>query len=186
MRKVGPTSPALRATGDPSRLRHDRPLVTASLLGVALMWCPFNHIHYRRWFFITLNEWELPVWGAAAVSAVVGVLVGIGIGYPVVGVLLGFLAAPLLGAGAGWWILRQGWVDCEGWDLPTWWATRHLRGFERTQLHRAQTAGVAAAVAPEGVQRRQPGAGVRIAVGSGSGSRAAAVAAVDAGLAAEF
>jgi len=171
-------------TGEGVLAKGGLQLVTASLLGVALMWCPFNHIHYRRWFFITLNEWEVPVWGAAAVSAVVGVLAGIGIGYPVLGVLLGFVAAPLLGAGAGWWFLRQGWVACEGWDLPTWWSTRQLRGFERTQLHREQNAVVAAAVAPEVTQRRQPGAGVRIEVGSGSGSRAAA--AVDVGLAAEW
>ncbi len=172
-------------TGEGVLAKSGMQLVTSSLLGVALMWCPFNRIHYRRWLIITLNEWEVPVWGAAAVSAVVGVLAGVGIGYPLVGVLLGFLAAPLMGATAGWWYLRQGWVDCEGWDLPTWWSTRHLRGFERNQLHREQNTTVATAVAPEVVQRRQPGAGVRIEVGSSSGSRAAA-AAVEAGLAAEW
>jgi membrane associated rhomboid family serine protease len=94
------------------------------LLGIAMIWAPKNHVDVWYWFFIWVGTFTVTTEAAAYI------FLGFEVFYQIVSMVGGIhltsmllhLMGAAIGVPLGVFMLKKGYVDCEGWD---WFSMRN-------------------------------------------------------------
>src|SRR5262245_52797157 len=96
------------------------------IMTMALVWAPENEMNCVGWFWFRPFTFDIRILWLALLFIGEQILLVTLTGFRVSSALFRALGA-LLGFGLGLVMLKMSWVDCEGWDLLSVMAGRHLR-----------------------------------------------------------
>jgi membrane associated rhomboid family serine protease len=112
----------------------------SGLMAMAMLWAPVNDFQilygYSLWGRFLAREGDISIWGFTlwyvGWDLFAAMLVGFQVSTPVL-----HLSGVLVGLALGVWLLRQNWVDCEGWDAFSVWSGKTgRRNDEYRGIHR--------------------------------------------------
>jgi membrane associated rhomboid family serine protease len=88
------------------------------LLGIAMIWAPKNHVDIWYWFYIATGTFTITIETAAYIFLgfeIFDQILGMASGFFLTSMLLHLMGAAI-GIPLGIFLLKKGYVDCEGWD----------------------------------------------------------------------
>lgn len=104
-------------------LSYGASAILFGLLGIAMIWAPKNHVDVLYWYFINAGTFSVTIQTTAYVYLGLEIfyqLVAMSSGIHVTSMLLHLMGAAI-GVPLGIFLLKRGYVDCEGWD---WFSMR--------------------------------------------------------------
>ena len=124
-------------------------VIASGLMPIAIWWAPKNELGlaYFFWFGFVVRAgiYDISILVFASLMIVFDVaqmfLIGSLLGTGFVVTPLAHTAGILFGVGIGWWYLKKGWVDCEGWDLLSVMRHEHYGPDRKSEIRYGQTDG---------------------------------------------
>jgi membrane associated rhomboid family serine protease len=107
------------------------------IMTMALVWAPENEMNCVGWFWFRPFAFDIRILWLALLYIGEEILWVSLTGFSISSELFHSLGA-VLGFGLGVGMLKLGWVDCEGWDLISVMAGRHLRSGSGASVRRAK------------------------------------------------
>lgn len=111
--------------------------IVYGLLVIAMLWAPENEMSCLFFFFIRVFAFDVKLSSLAAFAIFIEVGTSMFAGIAMTSQILHIMGA-VAGFAVGFIMLRQGWVDCEGWDFfSVWSGSERKESEEETDAARA-------------------------------------------------